>query len=272
MATAVAKAKGVEVSTDVVDDIFANAGEGAVFDASELQIPFIRLAQQMSPELNKKDAKFIAGLSSGDMFNTLTSKIYDGEEGLDVVPCYITTKYLEFVIRDNGGGFMGEIAASDPVLKRTTKEGTMDLLPNGNQVVTSDQYYCLVLDGEGSFEPAVVDMKVTQMKVSRRWKTQIAMNKAKNPKTGELQTLPLFSTVWKLTTVDETNRRNETYANYAVSKVGMIEDRDIFLEAKTFRESIMAGEVKAAADPDHTSTGNQGSKGEDNERDQDIPF
>ena len=272
MATAVAKAKGVEVSTDVVDDIFAIAGEGATFAASELQIPFIRLAQQMSPELNKKDAKFIAGLSAGDMFNTLTHQTYDGEEGVEVIPCYITTKYLEFVDRDAGGGFVGEINPSDPVLKRTTKEGTKDMLPNGNQVVTSDQYYCLVLDGEGSFEPAVIDMKVTQMKVSRRWKSQISLNKAKNPKTGELQLLPLVSTIWKLTTVDETNRRNETYANYAVQKVGMVQDRDIFMEAKTFRESIMAGEVKAAKDPDHTSTGNQGSKGEDNERDQDIPF
>ena len=268
MANAVTKTKNAELSTDVMDDIFANAGEGASFEASELQIPFIRLAQQMSPEINKKDAKFIAGLSAGDIFNTLTGKTYDGEEGLDVVPCYITTKYLEFVLRDNGGGFMGEISASDPVLKRTVKEGTIDLLPNGNQVVTSDQYYCLVLDADGSFEPAVVDMKVTQLKVSRRWKTQIAMNKAKNPKTGDLQTLPLFSTIWKLTTVDETNRRNETYANYAVSKVGMIKDRDIFLEAKTFRESIMAGEVKAAADPDHTSTDKAGLKDVDNE----IPF
>jgi len=37
------------------------------------------------------------------------------------------------------------------------------------------------------------------------------------------------------------------------------------MEAKAFRESIMAGEVKAAADPEHTSTGNSGSE-------EDIPF
>ena len=269
MATAVATKKNTEVSSDVMDDIFASAGEGASFEASELQIPFIRLAQQMSPELNKKDAKYIAGLSAGDMFNTLTQQSYDGEEGVSVVPCYITTKYLEFVDRDSGGGYVGEIDPSDPILKRTEKDGTKDMLPNGNQVVTSDQYYCLVLDDEGSFEPAVIDMKVTQLKVSRRWKTQIAMNKAKNPKTGQLQVLPVFSTIWKLTTVDETNRRNETYANYAVQKVGMIEDRDIFAEAKSFRESIMAGEVKAAKDPDHAAGG--GKSGDEN-GDNEIPF
>ena len=267
MATAVATKKNTQVSADVMDDIFASAGDGASFEASELQIPFVRLAQQMSPELNKKDAKYIAGLSSGDMFNTLTHMTYDGENGVDVIPCYITTKYLEFVTRENGGGFMGEIDPADPILQRTTKEGTQDILPNGNQVVKSDQYYCLVLDQDGGFEPAVIDMKVTQMKVSKRWKTQIAMNKAKNPKTGQLQILPLYSTVWKLTSVDETNRRNETYANYTVQKVGMVEDRDIFLEAKTFRESVMAGEVKAQ---DEHQTGDR-DQGDDQARDE-IPF
>jgi hypothetical protein len=34
MANAVAKTKGVEVSTDVLDDIFETAGDGASFDSS----------------------------------------------------------------------------------------------------------------------------------------------------------------------------------------------------------------------------------------------
>lgn len=258
MSTEVAIKKNTEISVEVMDDIFANAGEGAAYDPSELQIPFIRLAQQMSPELKKKDAKYIQGLEAGDMFNTLTGKIYNGEEGIKVIPCYQTTKYLEFVPREQGGGFMGEINPSDPILKQTRKEGTMDLLPNGNQVVTSDQHYCLLLDEDGGFEPVVIDMKVTQMKVSKRWKSQINMNKMKNPKTGQLALLPLYSTIWKLRAVEETNRRQETYANYSVEKVGVISDHDLLMEARSFRQSIMAGEVKAAEDPDHSHSNGSG--------------
>jgi len=265
MNTAVAKKKSAELSTDVMDDIFQDGGEGAAFDSSELQIPFVRLAQQMSPQINKKDAQYIEGLSSGDMFNTLTNAVYDGEGGLNVVPCHVITKYKEFVTRENGGGFVQELDASDPVIAQTHKEGTMDMLPSGNQLVKADEYYCLVLDDEGGWEPAVVDFKVTQMKVSKRWKTQIAMNKAKNPKTGMMQIVPIFSTVWKLTTVDETNKRNETYANYAVSKVGMVEDRNLYNEAKTFRQSIVAGEVKA-------SEGKQAEKTAAPVADDEIPF
>jgi hypothetical protein len=45
MSTAVAKAKETSISADLMDDIFDNAGEGASFDSSEMQIPFVRLLQ-----------------------------------------------------------------------------------------------------------------------------------------------------------------------------------------------------------------------------------
>ena len=43
MANAVATAKSAELSTDVLDDIFDTAGDGASFDSSEMQIPFARI-------------------------------------------------------------------------------------------------------------------------------------------------------------------------------------------------------------------------------------
>ena len=114
MGNQVATKKSAELSTDVLDDIFDTAGEGASFDSSEMQIPFVRILQALSPQLNKKKPEFIEGASSSDMYNTVTGQHWDGEEGLVVVPCYQTTKYLEFVPRDQGGGFKGEIPANDP--------------------------------------------------------------------------------------------------------------------------------------------------------------
>ena len=167
MANAVAAAKGVEVSADVMDDIFETAGDGAAFDSSEMQIPFVRILQAMSPQLSKKKPEYIEGASQGDLFNTVTNQYWDGEEGITVIPCYQTTKYLEFIPREQGGGFQGEIPANDPVLTKTTREGAREILPNGHELVKSDQHYCLVVDGDGSFQPAVVDMKSSQLKVSR---------------------------------------------------------------------------------------------------------
>ena len=263
MANAVAAVKGVEVSTDVMEDIFETAGEGASFDSSEMQIPFVRILQAMSPQLSKKKPEFIDGASQGDLFNTVTNQYWEGEEGVTVIPCYQTTKYLEFVPREQGGGFQGEIPANDPVLTKTTREGSKEILPNGHELVKSDQHYCLVVDGDGSFQPTVIDMKSSQLKVSRRWKTQIAMQKVKHPKTGAMVTPAVYATMWKLSTTEETNDQG-TWGNYQVSKVNLVNSRDLLQEAKAFRESIMAGEVKAVKEPDT----HDGSIDEENE----IPF
>jgi hypothetical protein len=265
MSTAVAKAKSTAVSTEVLDDIFDYAGEGAAFDSSEMQIPFVRLLQALSPQLNKKKAEYIDGASAGDAFNNVTSQYWDGETGIKVIPCFNTTKYLEFVPRDMGGGFKGEIPANSPLLQQTTRSGSKEILPNGNELVKSVQYFCFIVEDDGNFQPVVIDMKSTQLKVSKRWNTQIAMQKMKNPKTGMLVQLPIFATMWRLYSVEESNDQG-SWNNWQVERIGLLENRDLLLEAKAFRDSIAAGEVKAAAEGDDLAASS--SKMDDS----DIPF
>ena len=260
---AVAKKKETAVSTDVMDDILEFAGEGAAYDSSEMQIPFVRILQAMSPQLKKREAEYIEGSEQGDMFNTVTKQHWTGEDGIIVIPCYQTTKYLEFTPRDQGGGFRGEIPATDAVLQRTERQGAKEMLPNGNELVKSDQHYCLVVEADGTYQPVVIDMKSSQLKVSRRWKTQIAMQKIKHPKTGAMITPPLFATQWKFTTIEESNDQGSWF-NYQIEKVGLLESRDLMLEAKSFRDSVAAGEVKAAPE--------EGSSTVSSSNSDEIPF
>jgi hypothetical protein len=260
---AVAKKKETAVSTDVMDDILEFAGEGAAYDSSEMQIPFVRILQAMSPQLKKREAEYIEGSEQGDMFNTVTKQHWTGEDGITVIPCYQTTKYLEFTPRDQGGGFRGEIAATDSVLQKTERQGAKEMLPNGNELVKSDQHYCLVVEADGTYQPVVIDMKSSQLKVSRRWKTQIAMQKIKHPKTGAMITPPLFATQWKFTTIEESNDQGSWF-NYQIEKVGLLESRDLMLEAKSFRDSVAAGEVKAAPE--------EGSSTASSSNSDEIPF
>jgi hypothetical protein len=246
-----------------MDDILEFAGEGAAYDSSEMQIPFVRILQAMSPQLKKREAEYIEGSEQGDMFNTVTKQHWTGEDGITVIPCYQTTKYLEFTPRDQGGGFRGEIAATDPVLQRTERQGAKEMLPNGNELVKSDQHYCLVVEADGTYQPVVIDMKSSQLKVSRRWKTQIAMQKIKHPKTGAMITPPLFATQWKFTTIEESNDQGSWF-NYQIEKVGLLESRDLMLEAKSFRDSVAAGEVKAAPE--------EGSSTASSSNSDEIPF
>jgi hypothetical protein len=173
--------------------------------------------------------------------------LWKGEDGITVIPCFQTVKYLEFIPLDMGGGFQGEISPTDPVLQRTERKGSKEMLPSGNELVKSDQHYSLLVDEDGMTQPVVIDMKSTQLKVSRRWKTTIAMQKIKHPKTGAMFVPPLFATSWKFKTVEESNDKG-TWFNYAIEKIGVLEDRHLMLEAKAFRDSVVAGEVKAAAE------------------------
>ena len=72
----------------IMDDILNSAGEGVDYDTSELQIPFVRVIQALSPQIKKNDPQFIEGASQGDLFNTVTGEFWAGDEGIEVITCY----------------------------------------------------------------------------------------------------------------------------------------------------------------------------------------
>ena len=121
------------------------------------------------------------------------------------------------------------------------------------------------------YEPAIVDFKSTGLKVSRRWKTQIAMQKIKDGK-GVMRTPALFATMWKLTVVEESKTvegEMRTWYNWAVEKVGLVQDKSLFMEAKAFRESVMKGEAKAQQEEAPVSDSAPAAQ---MPTDEDIPF
>jgi hypothetical protein len=247
----------------ILNGIFEMEGAGANFNSEEMQMPFIRIAQAMSPEIKKSDAKFIEGCGQGDIFNNLTQEFWG--TGVEVIPCYVQTKYTEWVSIDDGGGFVGEIAPGDPVLATTTREGATETLPNGNEVVKADNYVVLVKSNDGSWTPAILDMKSTALKISRRWKTQINLQTITHPKTKQIIKAPIFANIWKMVTVEETNKNNQTYFNYSVSKVGLIEYTSIFAQARALYVSSAKGEVK-------TEAPEQAQNGKSKEDSDEIPF
>jgi len=234
-------------SADVMDLMMQTQGEGLDFDTSELQIPFIRIIQAMSPQIKKSDPSFIAGAAQGDVFNTVTGQYWSGEDGITVVPCYQETKYLKFKPREQGGGFLGELAKDNPDISRTTRTGAKEVLPDGNELVKSDQHYVIIVDEDGIPNFGIIDMKSSGLKVSKRWKTQMTMFSTKHPQTGELMKPAIFAVQWKLSVVEESNDQGSWF-NWTVANDGLIQDKDLFLAAKNFRESIMKGEAKAVAE------------------------
>ena len=250
-------------SADVMDLITEHEGVGLDYETSELQIPFIRLAQPGSPQVKKSKPEFIEGLQVGDIFNTVTGQAFDGEEGIEVIPCFQETKYLKFTPRAQGGGFLGELAKDDPDINRTTRVGATETLPDGNELVKSDQHYCLIMNPSGAPTFGIVDMKSSSLKISRRWKTQLAMLSTTDAN-GVARKPAIFATKWKLTTVEETNN-DGSWTQWSVAHAGFVPDKETFLMAKQFRESIQSGAAQAVNE-------NPSPSGDGKKKTVDAPF
>ena len=86
----------------------------------DMQIPFIRILQALSPQLNKQDSLYIKGAEQGDIFNTVSQQVFKSDEGVIVVPCFFEKKFLEFALRSSGGGFIRELSPDDKDITITT--------------------------------------------------------------------------------------------------------------------------------------------------------
>jgi len=216
------------------------------FTTEDMQIPFIRILQALSPQLNKQDSMYIKGAEQGDIFNTVSQQVYKAEQGVTVVPCFFEKKFLEFALRSSGGGFIRELASDDKDITLTTREGAAEILPSGNELVRTHQHVVMAMDSETKMgAPAILDMKKTQLKVSRRWNT--LKNGIRLP-SGK--PMPLYGTAWNIQTIAESNDQGSWY-NYKIERVyNMSKELEaMMLEARTMYQSFRKGEIKTASAP-----------------------
>ena len=241
----VAQRKATNVVASELDKMLeADAGVGLEnITTEDMQIPFIRIIQALSPQLQKDDPLYIKGAEQGDIFNTVSQEIYKQDEGVIVVPAFFEKKFLEFQLRSSGGGFVRELAADDKDITMTSREGTIELLPNGNELVRTHQHLVIAQSADGTIAPSVLDMKKTQLKVSRRWNT--LKNSARLP-SGAL--MPIYGTAWQVTTVLEANDQGKWF-NYKLDRVNDITPtiEKMMLEARNMYQGVSKGEVKMAA-------------------------
>ena len=241
----VAQRKTTNVVASELDKMLeADAGVGLEnITTDDMQIPFIRIIQALSPQLQKDDPLYIKGAEQGDIFNTVSQEVFKQDEGVIVVPAFFEKKFLEFQLRSSGGGFVRELAADDKDITMTSREGTIELLPNGNELVRTHQHLVIAQSADGTIAPSVLDMKKTQLKVSRRWNT--LKNSARLP-SGAL--MPIYGTAWQLTTVLEANDQGKWF-NYKLDRINDVtpEIEKMMLEARNMYQGVAKGEVKMAA-------------------------
>ena len=231
-------------------DMEADAQQGAQnISQEDLALPFLKILGQLSPEVNKRDGKYVEGAEPGKIINTVTNEMYDA---VDVIPVFYKRQYVEWQDRGTSTGAPVAIheADSDIVSTTTRDKSYKDRLPNGNYLENTANHFVILMGDSPT--TALISMKATQLKVSRKWNSMM-MGLKMQGKNG-MFTPPTYSHIYKLKTVQQSNDKG-TWFGWDVSRVGPIADAGIYKIAKDFGASVSKGDVKV-------KHGNQESKSE----------
>jgi len=241
-----------ETSTDVVKKEKGGALAASIFESDaaaglsnigheDLALPFLKILGQLSPETNKRDGKYVEGAEPGMIYNSVTGELFDGEKGIKVIPCHYKLEYIEWQDRGTGPSAPAKIyPSSSDILSKTTRGADYkDRLPSGNYVEKTASHFIIVAEKNPS--TALIAMKSTQLKVSRKWNSMMQSIKLKR-QNGSF-TPASFSHIYNLRSVQQSNDKG-TWFGWDVSKVGMVEDTSLYQQAKKFYESVSKGDVE----------------------------
>ena len=236
----VAEKKSAGLPSNIFEEDAAK-GLGAI-GQEDLALPFLKILGQLSPEVNKRDGKYVEGAEPGMIFNSVSGDLYDGAKGIDVIPAFYKLEYVEW--KDRGEGAGGPVAVHDSssdIMSQTKADANFkDRLPNGNYVEKTASHF-VIITGD-SPTTALISMKSTQLKISRKWNSMMSGIKLKG-KNG-LFTPASFSHIYRLKTTQMSNDKG-TWFGWDVSKAGPITDTSLYQQAKTFSDNISKGSVKA---------------------------
>jgi hypothetical protein len=239
-------AKKKETALAVIDNsVFEQDAHDGLnnITSEDVALPFLKVLSQLSPEIET-----VEGAKAGMIFNTVTGEVFDGTQGIKVIPCHYERKYIEWAPRGQGSGAPIAVhpATSDIMSKTFKKPGdSKDYLDSGNYIENSAQFYVMMVDDSGNTNPALVVMKSTQLKKARKWNSMMMTLKMQGSK-GPF-TPPSYSHVYRLMTSKESNDKG-TWYGWEVERVGPVEDASTYAMAKAFALSVAQGEVNVKHD------------------------
>ena len=215
----------------------------------DLALPFLKIISGLDPILDENETA-----RKGDILNTVTGTIYKGKEGIRVIPCYYQRRFIQWSPRGKGTGApLGIFGPNEakPKTERSVEDNKEYVVGgDGDYVEETHQHFVVVLNDDGSAETALIAMKSTQLKKSRKWNSMISSITIEG-KNGVFNPAR-FSHIYKLKTISEENSKG-SWHGWEMSKDSRVESLPIYERAKAFAESIKKDEVVVKHDDGSTS-------------------
>lgn len=190
----------------LADKLKVDAGKGVSTAQDDNQVPLIYVLQPLSPQVDKRDPRYIDGAEAGDIWlRNAPDPIVKGETGILFQPCSFWHDVGEWIPRDDGGGFVARhkvlpgnaVKTVDPKNPALVKYRT----PDGNELVETRNHAGYVVTEDGPI-PYVLPLTSTGHSVSRSW--MFMMNSQRGPDGAKP---PSWACVYRLKTIQKKNKK-----------------------------------------------------------------
>jgi len=233
-------------STPMLSSLEEFAGAGAEnITSKDVSLPFLKILTNNSPQVTQGDSKFVSEARPGMVINSVLNKLYNGQDGFTVVPCFFKFEYVEWADRgtQNSVAPVNSYPADSDIMSKTTRgDDRKDRLPNGNYIEPTHYHYVMMVDeNDQPSETAVIVMKATQAKKSKKWNSMMLSQRRKG-KSGFFQP-PTWSQIYKLRTVLEKNSLGSWFG-WEVEHEKDIPNKTLMDAAMAFYETCKKGNAK----------------------------
>jgi len=194
-------------------DITKVSGMGTENLDSGSALPFVRILQDLSPQLKSNKDEYVEGSKAGDLFFNKTKCVLANP--LNIIPVYTKAVYTEWIPRNKGGCYVAShplTVVSDPSYEKGRERQYDEWLGENELRYTS--YWFILAEIDGSWEEAIIPFTSSQLKVSRKLTGDINRFRYEQDKSI---IPPLFAQKWQLKTVMETSKNNDDYWNFEIS-------------------------------------------------------
>lgn len=244
---------------------------GAGFEGitqEELAVPFVVILQKGSPQCEEGNPRAIPNAKPGMLYNTVSNRVYDGKTGIRFIPVVRDRNFIEWIPRDDGGGFVGVHLHDAPEVKDALKKAGRKFgklkIGDNNDLVETCSLYGLLLAEDGSFERVIIAFASTQIGA---YKKLVTTAQSIQLQQGDRVVIPpLFSHVYRLKT-EFTQKNNYTWYKFVVGFDGadaaacrLAPDAPLYEQAKQFRAMLQSGAASAA----YETTTQEPTEGADN--------
>jgi hypothetical protein len=193
--------------SDALDESLLEAGGmgGESVKPANLEMPWLRILEQQSPQCTKGNVKYLSDAEAGDFCKTDTGDLW--RPSIVVIACDFCTEYLEWPKKRGKTGPLNDYGENSSILGHCTRnEKNQYTLPNGNPL-NETACWTLLLQNGTDWQRAIFQLEKTRLKASRKWLTAIRAEIVPGVPVGWKP--PLFYRAWTLLTADDDNDQGD---------------------------------------------------------------